>query len=126
VTPLDKEKILDAIRKEHGVLLDTKDPIFAIMTANDIILTQQTEALEALLLQQKIEIESITQHYLKEAKVLAEQKISAATQAAQKELLSTLATPSTQPLFNTHNLVPFLLTLLLGGILGYTLALLVL
>jgi len=34
VTP--KEKILDVIHKEHSVLLDSKDPIFAIMTANDI------------------------------------------------------------------------------------------
>ena len=40
-----KEKILDVIHKEHSVLLDSKDPIFAIMTANDIILTQYTNAL---------------------------------------------------------------------------------
>lgn len=126
MTPLDKEKILDTIRKEHGMMLDNKDPIFTIITANEIILTQHSEALEALLLQQKIEIESITKHYLKEAKVLAEQKISAATQVAQKELLSTLETTSPEPLSKAQNLVPFLLTLLLGGILGYTLALLVL
>ena len=35
-----------------------------------IILTQHTNTLKAFLLQQKIEIESITQEYLKEAKVL--------------------------------------------------------
>ena len=35
-----------------------------------IILTQHTNTLKAFLLQQKIEIESITQEYLKETKVL--------------------------------------------------------
>ena len=126
VTPLDKEKILDAIHKEHGVLLDSKDPIFAIMTANDIILTQHTNALEASLLQQKNEIESITQEYLKEAKVLAEQKISTATQAAQRKVLSTIEATSSKSTSLADNKIPLLFALVTGGILGYTLALLVL
>lgn len=126
MTPLDKEKTLEAIRKEHGLQLDRKDPIFAIITANEIILSQQTKALESFLLQQRIEIESITQEYLKEAKVLAEQKISATTQAAQKELLSTLETASPKPISPTNNKVLLLFTLLIGGIIGYSLALWVL
>lgn len=126
MTPLDKEKILDAIRKEHGLVIDSKDPIFAVLTANEIILSRHTNTLEAFLLQQKIEIESITQEYLKEAKVLAEQKISAATQAAQREVLSTLETASPKPISRANNKVPLLFALLTGGILGYTLALLVL
>ena len=31
----EKEKILEAIRKRHGIAIDITDPLFAMVTANE-------------------------------------------------------------------------------------------
>jgi len=76
MTDSQKEEILNSILKEHGVTLNSKDPIFAILTANEIILNTYTKELEQQLIFQKNQIEHITEQYLNKAKVLTEKKIS--------------------------------------------------
>jgi len=128
MTDSQKEEILNSIRKEHGVTLNSKDPIFAILTANEIILNTYTKELEQQLIFQKNQIEHITEQYLNKAKVLAEKKISYVTQQAQEKIIQTSHETELNELpSDTKTAFPLLLLCtVLGAILGYGLALLLL
>lgn len=128
MTDLQKEEILNQIRKEHGIALDSKDPIFAVITANEIILKTYIKELEEQLIVQKNEIERITEQYLNRAKELAEKKISHATQKAQEKIIQTSHEVGIGQQANrtdaTKNSPALLLLYMVGGaILGYGLAL---
>ncbi len=128
MTDLKKEEILNQIRKEHGIALDSKDPIFAVITANEIILKTYIKELEEQLIVQKNEIERITEQYLNRAKELAEKKISHATQKAQEKIIQTSHEVGIGQQANrtdaTKNSPALLLLYMVGGaILGYGLAL---
>jgi len=131
MTELQKEEILNQIRKEHGIALDLKDPIFAVITANEIILKAYSKELEEQLIVQKEELESITEKYLNRAKELAEKKISHATQKAQEKIIQTSNEVGVEQPSNRIDSTKSFPTLLLlctvtGAILGYGLALLLL
>lgn len=127
MTEIQKEEILNQIRKQHGIALESKDPIFAVITANEIILNTYIKEIEQKLIQHKIEIETITEQYLNRAKELAEEKLSLATHQAQQRIIQThkeieagqqQTKPYTPPL-------PLLYTVA-GAIGGYALALILL
>lgn len=131
MTNLQKEEILNQIRKEHGIALDSKDPIFAVITANEIILKTYIKELEEQLIVQKEEIESITEKYLNRAKELAEKKISHATQKAQEKIIQTsnevgIGQPSNRTDSTKSSPALLLFCTVTGAILGYGLALLLL
>lgn len=123
MTDLQKEEILNQIRKEHGIALDLKDPIFSIITANEIILNTYIKQLEQQLIFQKDEIESITEQYLNRVKELAEKKISHATQKAQEKIIQTSHELRIEQSSNTNSPTLLLLCTIAGAILGYGLAL---
>lgn len=128
MTDLQKEEILNQIRKEHNIALDSKDPIFAVITANEIILKTYIKELEEQLIIQKSEIERMTEQYLNRAKELAEKKISHATQKAQEKIIQTShgvgIGQQTNRADSTKNSPALLLLCMVGGaILGYGLAL---
>lgn len=128
MTELQKEEILNQIRKQHGIALDQNDPIFAVVTANEIILNHYINELEQKLTQQKIDMETITEQYLTKTKELAEKKISHATQKAQTQIIRTTqklragqqaeVTPLSQ-----YSPTLFVFSTLAGAIGGYALAL---
>jgi len=83
---LTKEEILNAIRKEHGLALDSKDPMFALVTANEIILNKQLEQLNHIFSDQLIEMEAVTKNYLSNAKGLLEKRLTLALKESKEQL----------------------------------------
>ncbi|MDR2399285.1 MAG: hypothetical protein LBD61_02455 [Endomicrobium sp.] len=73
-----RELIVSEVAKQNGILLDTHDPIFAVVTANKIVLEVYIKALEDKLQENLIELESRQNKYLIDAKELAENKMTAA------------------------------------------------
>jgi len=117
-----KEQILDSIRKNHGIVIDRKDPIFAVLTANDIILHKYIHEVEESLFLQKTEIEDITKKYLLATKELAEKRLMAALQEAQVKLEE-----KTHKSTNSNHCTTYLfLSGVTGVTLGYGLALFIL
>lgn len=121
-----KEKILNTIRKEHGLAIDNKDPMFALLTANEIILEQELKQLNSIFSDQLIEMELVTKNYLKNAKELLEKRLTLALKESKKELL-TIQQPTPIPIENkNHNLTIPLLCLITGILIGYGISLFIL
>jgi len=55
--PKEKEQILEAIRHRHGIAIDINDPLFAIITANEIVLERQINQQDKQFKEQLIEME---------------------------------------------------------------------
>lgn len=132
MTEIQKEEILNQIRKQHKIALDYDDPIFALVTANEIILNHYINKLDQKHIQQKVDIETITEQYLTKAKELAEKQILHATQKAHEQIIQTTqklrAEQRTDQPTHATNYSPALLFLctVAGAIGGYTLAFLLL
>jgi hypothetical protein len=116
-----KDKIINTVRKEHGITLGRRDPIFAIITANDLILEEQLKQLNNIFELQLIEMEQMTKNYLENGKELLEKKLTLALHEAKKSL----ETPQ-QPTLKQEEkniLTNPLITTVIGFILGYGLSL---
>ena len=70
----EKEQILEAIRKRHGIAIDVNDPLFAIVTANKIMLERQVKQQNKDISEQLIEMEIVTKKYLTQNKELLEKE----------------------------------------------------
>ena len=116
-----KDNIINRVRKEHGITLADKDPIFAIITANELIFEKQIDEFNKNLELQLIEIEQVTKNYLKEGKELLEKKLTIALHEAKKRLEEPQQTKK-QELTHTTTII----TLVIGFILGYGLSLMLL
>jgi len=116
-----KDNIINTVRKEHGITLGRRDPIFAIITANDLILEEQLKQLNNIFELQLIEMEQMTKNYLENGKELLEKKLTLALHEAKKSL----ETPQ-QPTLKQEEkniLTNPLITTVIGFILGYGLSL---
>jgi len=116
-----KDNIINIVRKEHGITLGRRDPIFAIITANDLILEEQLKQLNNIFELQLIEMEQMTKNYLENGKELLEKKLTLALHEAKKSL----ETPQ-QPTLKQEEkniLTNPLITTVIGFILGYGLSL---
>ena len=116
-----KDNIINTVRKEHGITLGRRDPIFAIITANDLILEEQLKQLNNIFELQLIEMEQMTKNYLENGKELLEKKLTLALHEAKKSL----ETPQ-QPTLKQEEkniLTNPLITTIIGFILGYGLSL---
>lgn len=121
-----KEKILNTIRKEHGLAIDNKDPMFALLTANEIILEQELKQLNSIFSDQLIEMELVTKNYLKNAKELLEKRLTLALKESKAEL-QTIQQATPIPIENkNHNLTIPLLCLITGILIGYGISLFIL
>lgn len=116
-----KDKIINTVRKEHGITLGRRDPIFAIITANDLILEEQLKQLNNIFELQLIEMEQMTKNYLENGKELLEKKLTLALHEAKKSL----ETPQQLTLKQEEKniLTNPLITTVIGFILGYGLSL---
>jgi len=121
--PLLKEKIVNRIRKEHKITLYDTDPIFAIITANEIILEEQLKQLNKTFERQLIEMEMVTNNYLDSSKNLLEKRLILLLQ----ELKKTIEQPQEDKREKPNNtLTNPIVTMVIGFILGYGLSLILL
>jgi len=115
-----KDKIINTVRKEHGITLGRRDPIFAIITANDLILEEQLKQLNNIFELQLIEMEQMTKNYLENGKELLEKKLTLALHEAKKSL----NTPQPRSKQEEKNILTNpIITTVIGFILGYGLSL---
>lgn len=80
------EEIILKIAKEHNIILDRKDPIFAVITANEVMFDEFITRIEKSLESHTKELEGMTAKYIADAKELAEVKIGAAVEETYKVL----------------------------------------
>jgi hypothetical protein len=105
VTP-EPERIvamLNKIREIHGISTTEKDPIFAIITANEIAFEDHLAKIDIQNMQFYAKLASFTKEIQDEAKNLAEVRISRAVNGAferlddyKKEIEEVKATPSSE------------------------------
>ncbi|CAA6815228.1 MAG: Unknown protein [uncultured Sulfurovum sp.] len=123
----EKEKILEAIRKRHGIAIDITDPLFAMVTANEIILEKQFEQQNRIFAEQLIEMEIITKNYLTESKELLEKKLTLAIKEAKTQLKQNKQQNKEETKGNrANNIIRPILFIITGIIIGYTTALIIL
>jgi len=119
----EKEKILETIRKRHGIAIDMNDPLFAIITANEIMIEKQLKEQSKHFTEQLIEMEHITNKYLTQSKELLEVKLSLAVKKAKEQLkINKKETKENKP----NSFIRPILFIITGIIIGYTTALLIL
>jgi len=123
----EKEKILEAIRKKHGIAIDTNDPLFAIITANEIVLERQISEQNRHFKEQLMEIDMVTKNYLTQSKELLEKKLTIALKEAKERLQTNTQQHQERRKEHKENQIIYpTLYLLTGIIIGYTIALLIL
>ena len=119
----EKEQILETIRKRHGIAIDMNDPLFAIVTANEIMIEKQLKEQSKHFTEQLIEMEHITNKYLTQSKELLEVKLSLAVKEAKEQLkINKKETKENKP----NSFICPILFIITGIIIGYTSALLIL
>lgn len=65
---MDKKTILEEIAKKHHLILDSNDPIFAVVTANEIIFDDFLSKTDKLFIKHKMDLESYKVAIVKELK----------------------------------------------------------
>jgi len=80
------DEIISKVAKLHGVALDRNDPIFAIITANEVMFEDFVARIENSFVGHMREIEGMTAKYIADAKQLAEVHIGAAVEETYKVL----------------------------------------
>ena len=123
----EKEKIQEAIRKKHGIAIDINDPLFAIVTANEIILERQLKQQNKYFSEQLIEMEMVTKKYLTQSKELLEKKLTLAIKEGKEKLQENNQQSREEPKESkANNLMNPIIFIITGIIIGYTVALLIL
>ncbi|OCR84675.1 conjugal transfer protein TraM, partial [Campylobacter fetus subsp. testudinum] len=70
---MNKQEMLDEIAKKHKIILDENDPIFAIVTANEMLFNDFLSKLDKYFIKQKADLESYKTSILKELKDYTDQ-----------------------------------------------------
>ena len=123
----EKEKILQTIRKKHGITIDINDPLFAIVTANEIMLERQLKQQNKHFTEQLIEIEIVTNKYLTQSKELIEKKLTLALKEANEKLqVNNQQKKKEIKEDKANSIMKPILFIITGIIIGYTIALLIL
>ncbi len=65
---MDKKIIIEEIAKKHHIILSENDPIFAVITANELIFDNFLEKIDKLFLKHKTDLESYKVAIVKELK----------------------------------------------------------
>lgn len=76
------DEILNTIRRVHGIATSPKDPIFSLLTANEIVMAHHMAKIDLLFVQQMQDMEAARMRFQNDAKELAEIKISKAVNNA--------------------------------------------
>ena len=123
----EKEKTLQTIRKKHGITIDINDPLFAIVTANEIMLERQLKQQNKHFTEQLIEIEIVTNKYLTQSKELIEKKLTLALKEANEKLqVNNQQKKKEIKEDKANSIINPILFIITGIIIGYTTALLIL
>jgi len=128
MTSEKKKEIIDHIRQIHKIAIDEDDPVFAIITANEIIFEEQMKKQDIMFTKHLANIETITELYLSKAKELAEEKISNAvgdayTQLEQFKSKAKEELTTKQPTITNRISIVYWITLLIAAAVGYGVAL---
>jgi len=86
MTPEKKQEILEKIRQDHKIAIDEDDPMFAIVTANEVVFEEYMTKQNIMFAEHLANMETSTENYLTRAKELAEVKISKAVEDAYQKL----------------------------------------
>ena len=121
-----KEEIIDKIRRDHNLVIKKGDPLFAIVTANEMVLQEQIKQINKIFEEQQISSEITTQNYLNQAKELLEQKLTHLLKSLHQSINKTKQEQKQQQIENKKLLQHPLLLLIIGMITGYSLALFIL
>lgn len=78
---MDKKTLIEEIAKRHHIILDENDPIFAVVTANEMIFDELLHKAERVFAKHKADIEGYRVGIIKELK-----EHSTSTQEALKSL----------------------------------------
>lgn len=81
-----KEEIIKEVATRHKILLDKNDPVFAILTANELVIGSFLKAVELKEQKHFSNIEGMTSKFIADAKELAEIKIGSAVNETYKIL----------------------------------------
>lgn len=65
---MNKNMILEEIAKRHHIILDSNDPIFAVVTANELMFDEFLEKIDKLFIKHKVDLESYKVAIVKELK----------------------------------------------------------
>lgn len=123
----EKEKIIQTIRKKHGIAIDINDPLFAIVTANEIMLERQLKQQNKYFTEQLIEMEIVTNKYLTQSKELIEKKLTLALKEANEKLqVNNQQKKKEIKEDKANSIMKPILFIITGIIIGYTIALLIL
>ena len=71
-----KEKIIEQVRRDHNITIRKDDPLFAIVTANQIAMEEYLTRLNKITEEQQLEIQITTENYLNKAKEILEERLS--------------------------------------------------
>ena len=122
----EKENILETIRREHGIAIDKNDPLFAMLTANEIILERQLKRQNNTFAEQLIEMELLTNKYNTQSKEILEKQLTHIIQEAKKEFKDTPQNKEITKESRVKNIIYPILFIVTGIIIGYSTALLIL
>lgn len=120
-----KEKIIERVRRDHNLTIKKDDPLFAIVTANQISMEEYLTTLSKIIKDQEIGIQLTTENYLNKAKEILEEKLTYMLKELQKEHKNTNQQEQILPKNSYLKQHPILL-LTVGIIVGYTIALILL
>ena len=70
--PIDRDAVIQAVVKQHGILLGKDDPILAFLAVHDVILDEYSVKMTAATEQLQEHLELITDRYHHQSKELAE------------------------------------------------------
>jgi len=84
-----KKEIIETVAKDHHVIIDENDPIFALITANEIALKDYIKRIDQANSINLIELENQYIKITSEIKELAEKRIGIAIENTKKDLEET-------------------------------------
>jgi len=126
MTHEQKEEILNAIRKTHGIATTEKDPIFSLVTISEIVFREYMKKMDLMFTQHEANVETTTEKYLSKVKELAEIKISKAVEDAYQKLEKFKDEAKDDPSSSTQIPMIYWVLLAMTGAVGYMTALLIL
>lgn len=122
----EKEQILETIRRKHGIAIDKNDPLFAMLTANEIILERQLKHQNSIFAEQLIEMEMLTNKYNTQSKEILEKQLTHIIQEAKREFKDTPKNKEITKERRVKSITYPILFIVTGIIIGYSTALLIL
>lgn len=82
---IDRDAVIQAVVKQHGILLGKDDPILAFLAVHDVILGEYTKEMTSAVEQLQEHLELVTDRYHGQSKELAETIVGKAVMQIRQE-----------------------------------------